>query len=416
MEMLAIALRNVFRNPRRAALNLIAIGLGVMIILTMKGWVAGFGTSAYQTTIDLDTAHVQVLQKGYQDEARRLPLDLRIKDWPAVAGAIKTAPGVVGVGARLDFAGALSNGQTALNVSIRGVDPDGERRTNTIQNQITQGTYFTNDNQVLLGDGLAKKLGLKAGDQVFLTALDQYGVRNLVDGTVGGIFTTGYGLFDDGVVYLTLKKAQDTLALGPGDATRVVVKFADGNDLDKDVNLVRQALEAHGLGSAAGLRADSWKVFAKSLVDNLESRIRIMSFLMSILVLLVAVGILNSMSMAVQERFREIGTLRAIGMNRRKLTRMFLVEGFTLGLAGGLAGLVGASVLAWLGLTFGIDARNFLPRDIPIPLVSVMHPLYTPLDFPLAALLAALVAVAGSFLPARRAGKMVIRDALGSHV
>ena len=416
MELLTIAMRNVFRNPRRAALNLIAIGIGVMIILTMKGWVAGFGTSAYQTTIDLDTAHVQVLQKDYQDEARRLPLDLRIKDWTRLRDVVQAVPGVVGVGARLDFAAALSNGQSALNVSVRGVDPEGQSRSNTIKTQITSGTSFTNDNQVLLGSGLAKKLSLKVGDQVFLTALDQYGVRNLVDGSVGGIFTTGYGLFDDGVVFLTLKKSQDALALGPGDATRVVVKFADGNDLDKDVKLVRQALEAQGLGTAAGLTASSWKVFAKSLVDNLESRIRIMTFLMGVLVLLVAVGILNSMSMAVQERFQEIGTLRAIGMNRRKLSRMFLIEGFSLGLAGGLAGLVGAGLLAWLGLTFGIDARSFLPRDLPIPLVSVMHPLYSPLDFPLAALAAALVAVLGSILPARRAGRMVVRDALGSHV
>ncbi len=249
---------------------------------------------------------------------------------------------------------------------------------------------------------------------MFLTALGQYGVRNLVDGTVGAVFTSGYGIFDDTVVYMTLKKAQDTLALGPGDATRIVVKFPNAEDIDRKVAAVGHALATSW--STGPLKAYSWKVFAKSLVDNLESRIRIMTFMMVILILLVIVGILNSMSMAVQERFREIGTLRAIGMNRRGLTRLFLFEGFALGLAGGLAGVVGASFLAWLGLAFGIDARGFLPRDIPIPLVSVMHPLYTWFDFPLAPLLAALVAVVGSLIPARRAGKMVIRDALGSHV
>ncbi len=416
MELFAIALRNVFRNPRRTALNLLAIGIGVMIILTMKGWVGGFGTSAYQTTIDLDTAHAQIIHQDYQDEARRLPLDLRVKDWRAVKDAVAAVPGVVAVGARLDFAATISNGESALNVSVRGVDPEGEAATNTIAAQIRQGTYFTEQNQVLIGSGLAAKLGLGVGDQVFLTALDQYGVRNLVDGAVAGVFTSGYGIFDDGVVYTTLAKAQDTLALGPGDATRVVAKFADPNALDRDVAAVGKALQAVGLGKAAGLSVFSWRVFAKSLVDNLESRIRIMSLMMGILVLLVAVGILNSMSMAVQERFREIGTLRAIGMNRKKLSRLFLMEGFALGLSGGLAGLVGAALLAWLGLTFGIDARGFLPREMAIPIVTVMYPLYSPLDFPLAALGAAFVAVLGSVLPARRAGQMVIRDALGSHV
>ncbi len=283
-------------------------------------------------------------------------------------------------------------------------------------NTIKEGAWFTGDNQVIIGSGMARKLGLKVGDQIFLTALDQYGVRNLVDGSVGGIFDSGYSLFDDNVVYMTLKKAQDTLALGPGDVTRVVVKVANAENIDQTVNHIQESLNGQGLGASAGLKVYPWKEFAKTLVDTIESRIRILSVMMLILILLVAVGILNSMSMAVQERFREIGTLRAIGMNRKKLSRLFLTEGFVLGLLGGLAGAVGALGLAWLGLTYGIDARNFLPRDIPIPLVSVMRPSYAFLDFPIATLFAAGIAVLGSIFPARRAGKMVIRDALGSHV
>ncbi len=414
MDLLAIAIRNVFRNPRRTILNLVAIGLGVMIILTMKGWVGGFATSAYQTTIDLDTAHAQVLDSGYEAEAKRQPLDLRIHQWTAIQAALKSVPEVAAVGARLDFGAQLANGESGLMVTVRGVDPDGEAATNSLKTLLKDGQWFSNRNQVIIGSGLARKLKLQVGDQIFLTALDQYGVRNLVDGSVGAIFTSGYGLFDDGVVYTTLSKAQEMLALGSNDATRVVLKFKDAQQIDRGMTAVRAALAAHGLTN--GLTVYPWKEFAQGLVNTLESRIRIMSFMMLILIALVTVGILNSMSMAVQERFREIGTLRAIGMNRRQLTRLFLLEGFSLGFAGGLAGILGAAGLAWLGLTYGIDARNFLPRDIPVPLVSVMRPLYSWLDFPLAPVLAALVATLGSILPARRAGKMVIRDVLGSHV
>ncbi len=412
MELFVIALRNVFRNPRRTILNMVAIGIGVMIVITMKGWIGGFAVQAYQTQIDLDTAHAQLLDSGYESEARRLPLDLRVRNWPAVKAALQR-PGL-GIGARLDFAADLSNGISAIHTTVRGVDPEGEAQTNTIPAQVRKGRWLSSDKDVVIGTGMARKLGLGVGDQVFLTALDQYGVRNLVDGSVSGIFDSGYGIFDDGVIYTTLKKAQDTLALGPGDATRVVLKFARFADLDREMALVRSTLRAQGLDG--GLTLYPWKEFAKTLVDTLESRIRIMTFMMFILIVLVTVGILNSMSMAVQERFREIGTLRAIGMNRRKLARLFLAEGFALGLSGGLAGMVAALGLAWLGLTYGIDARGFLPPGIPIPIASVMRPAYPPLDFPLAALAAALIAVVGSILPARRAGKMIIRDALGSHV
>lgn len=414
METLSIALRNLFRNPRRTVLNVVAIAVGILIILTMKGWIGGLAQAAYTTQIDLDTAHVQVLHRGYQDEARRLPLDLRLRDWPAVAQALTTLPGATGVSARLDFGGQVTNGETAFNVSFRGVDPEGFARVSTLPTVI-RGSWFTDDSSVLLGAGLAQKLGVGPGDPVFVTALDQYGVRNFVEGRVSGVFTSGYGIFDDGVVFVTLKKAQETLALGPGDATRVVVKFASIDNLGARVDQVRDVVA--GLGaSAQELTVEPWRTFAQSLVGTIESRVAIISGLWSILILLVVIGILNSMSMAVQERFREIGTLRAIGMNRRSLQRMFLAEGFFLGLTGGLAGLVGAGILAILGLTFGIDVRGFIPRELPIPLVNVMYPVYSVWDFPLFALLAALLATLGSVIPARRAAKLVIRDALGSHV
>jgi putative ABC transport system permease protein len=414
MDLFAIALRNVFRNPRRTILNLIAIGLGVMIILTMKGWIGGLATSAYQTTIDLDTAHAQVLNSGYEAEAQRKPLDLDLKDWKKIQTAVAALPEVAAAGARVDFGAAVTNGETEIPVSVRGVDPDGEAATNSLKTTLVEGRWFSDDAQVIIGSGLARKLNLKPGDQIYLKAADRYNVRNEIIGTVGAVFTSNYGLFDDGVVYTTLTAAQELLSLDAGEATRVVIRFRDPQQIDRGVAAVNAALRTQGLD--AGHTVYPWKEFAQGLVGTLESRMRVLTFMMFILIALVTVGILNSMSMAVQERFREIGTLRAIGMNRRQLARLFLLEGFSLGLAGGLAGIIGAGGLAWLGLAYGIVARHFLPRDVPVPLVSVMRPLYSWFDFPLAPVLAALVATLGSILPARRAGNMVIRDVLGSHV
>jgi putative ABC transport system permease protein len=413
MDLFAIALRNVFRNPRRTILNLVAIGLGVLIILTMKGWIAGFATSAYQTTIDLDTADAQVLDSGYEAESQRFPLDFRLKNFKEIQAAISSLPEVAAVGARVDFGAELTNGVTPIHLVVRGVDPDGEAATNSLK-KLIRGDWFADNNQVIIGSGLARKLELKVGDQIWLNALDRYNVKNEITATVGAIFESNYGMFDDGTIYTTLSAAQDLLSLGHDEAIRVVIKFRDPGQIDRGVAAVQAALKKAGLD--AGVTVYPWKEFAQGLVNTLESRIRILTGLMIILIALVTVGILNSMSMAVQERFREIGTLRAIGMNRRQLTRLFLLEGFSLGLAGGLAGFVAAAGLAWLGLAYGIDVRGFLPRDVPIPLVSVMRPLYSWLDFPLAPVLAALVATLGSLLPARRAGKMVIRDVLGSHV
>lgn len=158
MELFVIALRNVFRNPRRTILNMVAIGIGVMIVITMKGWIGGFAVQAYQTQIDLDTAHAQLLDSGYESEARRLPLDLRVRNWPAVKAALQR-PGL-GIGARLDFAADLSNGISAIHTTVRGVDPEGEAQTNTIPAQVRKGRWLSSDKDVVIGTGMARKLGL----------------------------------------------------------------------------------------------------------------------------------------------------------------------------------------------------------------------------------------------------------------
>jgi putative ABC transport system permease protein len=122
------------------------------------------------------------------------------------------------------------------------------------------------------------------------------------------------------------------------------------------------------------------------------------------------------MSMAVQERYREIGTMRAIGMKRGKLILMFLSEGFWLGILGSTIALAVSSLLMAFFLTHGIDMKQFMPKDIPIPFTAVLVPRYLLGDIALCFILGGLMAVAGSLIPARRAGKMVIQDALGSHV
>lgn len=416
MEVFLIALRNVLRNPRRTALNLVAIAVGVVVVLSMKGWIGGFAQTAYETQMDLDTAQVQILQKDYENEKQRLPLDLLVSDWPQVAQVAKSLPGVVAVGPRLDFSGQLTNGTTGIQVMLRGVDPQAEAQVTTIAKSLIQGTWLSSRSQVVIGSGLARKLNLTVGDPVFLTALDQYGVRNLVDGQVGGIFSLGYGLFDDSLVLTTLDKAREILALGPSAATRVVVRFHDKVATATETEQVTKALTSEGVLAKQNLQVWEWKEFAQAVVSTIDTRIRLLGFMMIVLVILVAIGILNSMSMAVQERYREIGTIRAIGMNRKTLQRLFLAEGFLLGLFGGVVGAVIAGLLAILGMVFGVDVSGVLPKDIPIPFTSILHPLYFWTDFPLAALVASLLAVLGSVIPARRAGKLSIQDSLGSHV
>lgn len=414
MELFKVALRNVFRNPRRTILNVIAIALGVMVILNLQAWIVGMEQTVYQTQRDIDTADVQILNKGYEAESIRLPLDLGIPDTQAVETFASRLPGIAAVGARIDYAAGLSNGVTSVPVQVRGVDPVKEPQLTNIARNLTAGTWLKGPNDIVVGSGLAATLGLKVGQQVFLTALDRYGVRNLVAGTISGIFSLGFALFDHHIIFTTLDKAREALSLPADFSTRVVLRF-HGQDTAAETTETALALRQNTALAGQPLKVYEWKEFAQTVVSSIDSRIRIMTLMLSILVLLVIVGILNSLSMSVQERFREIGTLRALGMKRRNIRRLFLAEGLLLGALGGFIGVVAALLL---GLAFmqGIDVTKLMPANIPIPFTSLLKPVYQPLPFVLAITGSAFIAVLGAWIPARRAGKLKIIDALGSHL
>jgi putative ABC transport system permease protein len=152
------------------------------------------------------------------------------------------------------------------------------------------------------------------------------------------------------------------------------------------------------------------------IVSAVEADIASFSIIIAVLFLLIVIGILNSMSMAVHERTREIGTLRAIGMKRGQLTRLFLAEGVSVAAVGSL---VGAALAGLVGIYFGIvgfDLSALAGTGLPIPFGERFTADFRVWDFLLGAAIGIVTATAGSLIPTRRASKIAIADALGSHL
>jgi len=140
------------------------------------------------------------------------------------------------------------------------------------------------------------------------------------------------------------------------------------------------------------------------------------AMILGVLFLLVIIGILNSMSMAVHERRREIGTLRAIGMKRRQLTRLLLAEGVSIAAIGALAGAVVAGIASiYLG-GIGFDLSVLAGTGLPIPFGDRFTADFRVWDYLLGAAVGIVTAVAGSTIPSRRASRLSIAEALGSHL
>jgi putative ABC transport system permease protein len=408
MELFRIALRNIRRNERRSRLTVVTIVIGVTILMNVQGLLRGITTTVYGHMMAMDTAQVQVENAAYRTDARRLPLDKVIQDPDTLVAVLKDVPGVVAVSERIDAAFELTNGRDGVRVMARGVSSAEVKVTDLGKSMVSGAMFEPGKPGLVIGKGLAAKLGLEVGEVAYFTALDRHSARNLGSAPIAGIFEYGYPLLDDYLVYLDIDQSRVFLDLG-NVATRLVVRGTDPQASAELTVAVAEAVAA----SAGGLATYEWKTFAESLVSTIETRLKLIFTILGVLFFLIVAGIFNTMAMNVQERYREIGTLRAIGIGRPRLEAMFLAEGFLMGIGGCVIALIPSSVFGiWLGV-WGLNLTGLFPRDIPIPFGSSLRSSYSVYDA-LRALAAGLGAsMLGSILPARAAARLPITKAIG---
>ncbi len=415
METLRVALKNVFRTPRRSVLNILALTVGVSVLIVCLGWIGGYHTYIYETLIKMETGHVQVLRAGYYAEKRRLPVDIVVPDYATVLAAVEALPDVEAAAGRTSFSVKVSAGAKSVRLIGTAVDAEREGAVGILDDQIVRGVFVDQRPGVMLGRPLAEKLGVDAGDTLFLSALDRYQVENLIDAEVVGIFSFGYPLLDENVVYCDLATANRLLSLDD-EVTRIVVRLKDGDRLTAGLAAVADEVARYGRTAGEGdgtiLEARPWHDFARATVSAVKGDINGFIIMVVIIGILIILGILNSMSMTVHERTREIGTLRAIGMRRGQLLWMLAVESAWLAvIAIGISLVVTMPVALYLGRT-GVDIASHMPPEIPIPFGERFHADFAPWHYFFSIGVGLLTAVVGAIVPARRAIGVEVAQAM----
>jgi ABC-type lipoprotein release transport system permease subunit len=413
MDMFGLAARNVFRHKRRAALNSVAIGLGVALMLVCLGWVQGYSTYIFGAVKRFQTGSAQVLRSGYQEEEERFPLDLTIADYSSARETLSLLPGVSGASGRIDFAARIIAPSGSVRLLGQGIDAEPERGVTTLSRMIVDGRYLDGSPGLLLGADIARKLGATVGTVLLVSATDRYGVENRVALPLVGLFSFGYGAMDDNLVFIDIASAQSLLDLGD-EATRIVLAGADERAVLAAAT--GWAAKRNAADPSAPLEAYDWKEFAKGTVSAVRTDSGGFYFMAVILFGMIIIGILNSMSMSVRERHRELAALRAIGFRARDVGALVLLESVVLAALGTAAGLLVASpIAAWLGIA-GIDIAGMIPKDFPVPFGEIYRADYRPWHFVASVALGLGACLAGSLLPARRAARLPIAQTIGAGV
>ncbi len=349
MIVLKMAFRNIFRQKRRTIFTGLSIVGGFALAVIFIGWSDG----SYNSIIDQFTrtrlGHIQIHEKTYLD---RPTLYKTIPDVPKVGAVLDRTKGVESWTPRVFSAGLAGAGDKSAGVWIIGIDPAREARTTRFDRTIIQGRAFESPEarEAVLGKGLAEILQAKLGDQVVLLSQGADGSIAEDQYALVGVTSSGDEMTDRTACYLPLATAQDYLVLGEKVHEIAVVVSKLGR-----VEAVSRAVTLELRDPA--LSVAPWQVFAKSFYDAMKADQAGTWVMLVVIVVIVAVGVLNTVLMSVLERRREYGLLKAIGTRPRRIVRLVVLEVlilsvFAMVIGAGL-GLGANAILSRHGIRFG---------------------------------------------------------------
>jgi putative ABC transport system permease protein len=404
---LALAWRNLVRQKRRSVLMIAVVTFGFAAFALAGGFIAQSFEALKEGTIR-SVGHLQILDRRAVGKAEEATLEYGIADAKRARAIAARDPEVAAVLPRIDFVGLVTSGARSVPFLGVGVDPGPEAAATLASELVVSGKYLSGDGGegVVLGTGLAAALEVKVGDRVTIMATTPDGSLNAVDGLVEGLVDVRIKELNDrylaggiGLVSRLLQTAETV--------SKLVVFLKKGADEEKAAARLAKSLQAAGFP----IVVQHWQDLATFYEQVRLLYIGIFGFVGIVLVVIVILSAAIVMTMAVTERTREIGTLRALGTRPAGILKMFLAEGIVIALVGCVAGVVLALVIRAALNVSGI----MLP---PPPGATHGTPINVKL-YPLAyeaGLLAMLLTMGiASYFPARRASRIAIVDAL-THV
>jgi putative ABC transport system permease protein len=352
--------------------------------------------------------HLQIVDRRAVTQNEEATLEFGLKDAGRARAIASRDPAVDAVLPRIEFVGLATNGAKSVPYLGLGVDPKPEQSASLAGELVVAGRYLSTPDgeDVVLGTGLASALGVKTGDRITLMATTPDGSLNAVDGLVSGL------------VDVRIKELNDRyLAAGIGLVSRLLQTSETVSKLvvfvkrGVDENRLAPRLERTLVAAGFPVAIRRWEDLAVFYGQVKLLYIGIFSFVGIVLVVIVILSAAIVMTMAVTERTREIGTLRAIGTRPSGIQKMFLAEGSVLAIAGCVAGALLALVIRAILNASGIILPPPPGATHGLPINVRLYPL---------AYAVGLFAMVGTMLvaswfPARRASRISIVDAL-THV
>jgi ABC-type lipoprotein release transport system permease subunit len=348
--LLSLAWRNLWRNPRRTALVLIAVAVGVWSMLTSTAALKAWNESSLDAALKDMTGQGQIHAKGYLDDPG---VGHRMGPVSGELEALLNNPEVSRWAERVRVPAAIQSEYETWPISMIGIDPEKEMGLSFIATAVTEGRALANsgDPGIVLGRKLAKRLHTAIGKRVVLMSQDCSGSLAERGFRVKGLFSASPEV-EERYAFIGISQAEDMLRMGSA-VSEIAFDLRGGSDLPDFIARLRKA--------APDLDVKSWdtlRPLTKAITQIMNGFIEVWIVIMFVLM---AFGIVNTIMMSLHERVRELALLQALGLRPGLIFGQVTLESALLVVLGIAAGAVLAfATIEWFrnGLDLGFLARG----------------------------------------------------------
>jgi putative ABC transport system permease protein len=409
MKWIKLAVRNILRNKRRSFVTLLAIGVGFAAISLYYGYIHNVYDGLRIMAIRGEgLGHLRINRAGWQEKGKLQPEKYMFskEDTQKIIKLVTQENGVVLATPQIQVTGIVTNGVASTVFIAQGVVPQDDKtikggwasylpvKGQTLNEEKRYGVEIAKD--------LSKYLSLTQGKDGVVMAPTLSGQMNALDIQINGVYDSGSDFSNDKFMRFNFYFAQSLL--DTQSAERIVVLLTDWQATQQMRVILLQKLKAAGIDC----EIRTWEELSLSFSKQKAMLDMMFMFLFSIVLVIVVMTTVNTMGMAILERTREIGTLRALGLKRRGVSLLFALEGAFLGFFGSIMGII-LHTCVWAIIR--IYPPKYTPPGVSMA-VSLKVDMVPPMLFVLLLSLV-LLSLFAAIIPARRAAKQNIVDSLG---
>ncbi|HIL43258.1 MAG TPA: lipoprotein-releasing ABC transporter permease subunit [Gammaproteobacteria bacterium] len=335
--------------------SMVGLILGVMTLITVLSVMNGFHKELRDRILG-SISHSYISEFGD-----------KLDNWEDIRGYINENSKVIDSAPYIERYGLVYANNKSFGVSVRGVKPELEKNTSAVFSKVEQGKLEATESNMLIGYGLAQRLGISVGGTVILltpegSSTNNYVKPNYSKFTVSGIFDAGINEYDNSLAFIHLNQAQNIFSMD-SEVTGIRLKLYD---LFKAKEITSEIVA--GLGSDKYYGID-WTVQKSNFIKALNLEKQMISIVLSLIIAVAAFNIVSMMVMVVTDKKADIAILRTIGMTPKRIIKIFFYQGLCIGLVGILIG-----VILGVALSYNIESVvssiesllgfQFFPKDV----------------------------------------------------